>query len=519
MPFEETLRRSLETLAGQLTSAAEAERVEAVAIARKAAEKDAAALAISVAVAEERGREAGRQQGLEAGWREGHAAGLAEGREQGVEQGRAEGHEHGIEQGRAEGRERGLEQGRAEGHENGIEQGRAEGRERGLEQGRGEGHEHGVEQGRAEGRQQGLEQGRVEGRAQGLEQGRVEGREQGLTEGREHGRAQGREQGFEQGRLEGREQGLEQGLEQGRAEGRAQGLEQGRAEGHARGFAEGRAEQQALPALPTGDLAAGQRLADAVRAIDRARSLSEILDTLASCAGREVTRVAVLLVQGPQLRGWRFLGFGPAFDTASGFEIAVDDSGIIAEAVRTAAAASADSAAAGSAPAFAQLPPGAESLAVPVTMGGQVVAVLYGDQGTGEQGEPEVRLAWPSSLEVMTRHAARCLESVTAFRAAQMLTARQGTMLGNSPTAEDEQSARRYARLLVSEIKLYHEPDVIAGRRERDLGMRLGGEIARARVLYEQRVPAHVRGPVDHFHDELVRTLADGDGTLLELKG
>jgi flagellar biosynthesis/type III secretory pathway protein FliH len=481
MPFEETLRRSLETLVSELTSAAEAERVEAVDVARKAAEKDLGVAAISVAVAEERGRDAGRQQGLDDGWREGHAAGLAEGREQGREEGRAEGRQQGLEQGRAEGREQGLEQGRAEGH------------------------------------QQGLEQGRAEGRQQGLEEGRVEGRAQGLTEGREQGRAQGREQGYEQGRREGRDQGLDQGLEQGLSEGRAQGLEQGRAEGYARGVAEGRAEQQALPALPTGDLAASQRLADAVRAIDRARSLSEILDTLASCAGREVARVAVLLVQGPQLRGWRFLGFGPAFDTASGVEIAVDDSGIIADAVRTAAASAADSAA-GSAPAFAQLPPGRESLAVPVTMGGQVVAVLYGDQGTGEQGEPEVRLAWPSSLEVMTRHAARCLESVTAFREAQMMTERQRAMLGTSPTAEDEQSARRYARLLISEIKLYHEPDVIAGRRERDLGMRLGGEIARARVLYEQRVPAHVRGPVDHFHDELVRTLADGDGTLLELK-
>ena len=49
--------------------------------------------------------------------------------------------------------------------------------------------------------------------------------------------------------------------------------------------------------------------------------------------------------------------------------------------------------------------------------------------------------------------------------------------------------ARRYARLLVSEIRLYHETAVIDGRRDRDLATRLGGEIARARVMYEQRVP------------------------------
>ena len=82
---------------------------------------------------------------------------------------------------------------------------------------------------------------------------------------------------------------------------------------------------------------------------------------------------------------------------------------------------------------------------------------------------------------------------------------------------EEDASARRYARLLVSEIKLYHEAAVVDGRRDRDLATRLGGEIARARVLYEQRVPPQVRERADYFHDELVRTLANGDATLLQL--
>jgi hypothetical protein len=65
---------------------------------------------------------------------------------------------------------------------------------------------------------------------------------------------------------------------------------------------------------------------------------------------------------------------------------------------------------------------------------------------------------------------------------------------------------------------LYHEPAVIDGRRDRDLATRLGGEITRARVIYEQRVPPHVRERADYFHDELVRTLADGDAGLLGMK-
>ena len=40
--------------------------------------------------------------------------------------------------------------------------------------------------------------------------------------------------------------------------------------------------------------------------------------------------------------------------------------------------------------------------------------------------------------------------------------------------ADGDVAARRYARLLVSEIKLYHESAVADGRRDRDLATRLG---------------------------------------------
>jgi hypothetical protein len=76
-------------------------------------------------------------------------------------------------------------------------------------------------------------------------------------------------------------------------------------------------------------------------------------------------------------------------------------------------------------------------------------------------------------------------------------------------------SARRYARLLVSEIKLYNESAVMEGRSRRDLLVRLGPEIDRARRLFEQRVPASVAGRADYFQQELIQTLAGGDPSLL----
>jgi hypothetical protein len=272
------------------------------------------------------------------------------------------------------------------------------------------------------------------------------------------------------------------------------------------------------------DLSASERLTDAIRAMDHEHSLSAILDTLASCAGREVARVGLLLARGGELRGWRFIGFGPAFETASAVVVPPEGSGIIAEAIRTGDAISSDTSGPLAAPVFAALPGGRESLAVPVTMSGEVIAVLYADQGSG--GEADRRpstLTWPDALEIMARHAARCLEATTAITAVRVLTERPGTArspsvaagAAPSPQHDEDEAARRYARLLVTEIKLYHEADVVAGRRERDLGTRLGVEIARARVLYEQRVPSSVRDHGDHFHDELVRTLANGDASLL----
>lgn len=78
-----------------------------------------------------------------------------------------------------------------------------------------------------------------------------------------------------------------------------------------------------------------------------------------------------------------------------------------------------------------------------------------------------------------------------------------------------EDAARRLARLLLSEIRLFHEPAVDEGRRSRNLLSRLGPEIERARRLYDARVPASFRMRAELFHQELVATLAGGDPALL----
>jgi molecular chaperone GrpE (heat shock protein) len=77
------------------------------------------------------------------------------------------------------------------------------------------------------------------------------------------------------------------------------------------------------------------------------------------------------------------------------------------------------------------------------------------------------------------------------------------------------EEARRLARLLVSEIKLYNEEQVEEGRRKRDVYERLREDIDRSRQMYEERVEQRILKTTDYFYQELVRILAAGDARAL----
>ncbi len=70
--------------------------------------------------------------------------------------------------------------------------------------------------------------------------------------------------------------------------------------------------------------------------------------------------------------------------------------------------------------------------------------------------------------------------------------------------------AKRLARLLISEIKLYNERKVDEGRAAGDLYQRLKDDILRSQQVYVERTPEAVRLGGDYFHEELVRILGDG---------
>jgi hypothetical protein len=285
------------------------------------------------------------------------------------------------------------------------------------------------------------------------------------------------------------------------------------------------------------EMAAIGRLLESVRGLDGATSLSEVLDALALAAAREAARAAVVVLRNDRIQGWRMAGFGPRDAQPKSIDLALAESGVIGLAIGAARPVTTrDSQTAAIGPGFETLPADKMGLAVPVIVGGRVVAVVYAD-GVSIHGQQErpVPSGWPELIEILARHAGRCLEALTSQKTAPRIsTGAPGAHGAQSAGAQGASSApssgpsammqitdgvqtaaRRTARLLVADIRLFHEPAVSEGRRERNLLSKLAPEIEKARQSYNDRVPAGVRSHTDYFHQELIRTLAGGDPSLL----
>jgi hypothetical protein len=79
---------------------------------------------------------------------------------------------------------------------------------------------------------------------------------------------------------------------------------------------------------------------------------------------------------------------------------------------------------------------------------------------------------------------------------------------------EDEEihrKARRFARLLVEEIKLYNQDKVLEGRTNNDLCERLKDATDKSRSTYQKRYGNTVAASGNYFEDEVKRSLAEDD--------
>lgn len=305
-----------------------------------------------------------------------------------------------------------------------------------------------------------------------------------------------------------------------------------------------------ISASPEEPPAVGQVPAAAVRELDLAATQVELLNHLLEASLRHASRAVLLVLRNDAWSVWKAAGFGPPGEPRP-------------EAVRKVTLT-----AAGEGP-LARVRDGvpcrlgasnevsarllcadaAEAVVVPMTIGEKVNGALYADAAAGKEDrfDPDAIavLAFLAGL-LIERLSARKLRPSPALRAFERELRPKTAIAGprepsksssarvqppptalppSSPAAgvrrltgplappdgnERHAEARRFAELLVSEIKLYNERAVREGREQGNVYKRLKGEIDLSRQMYEQKFPEAARAGSDFLREELVRILADG---------
>jgi len=260
-------------------------------------------------------------------------------------------------------------------------------------------------------------------------------------------------------------------------------------------------------------------LSGAVTSIQEASSQADILRQLLEGGARFAGRVGLFVVKGSTISGWQGTGFD---DNDFIKTITLNGNGGLA-----AAAVRGREPAAGSTAEFdpgfiAGVGPPADHscLILPLVVKDKVAAVVYADAGRVPGGVIDA-----SALGVLARWAGLWLELSALRKLGSSLSQDQQPAAPATATAgaapatgsEDElhRKARRFAKLLVEEIKLYNQSRVVEGKLNRDLYERLKEDIEKSRATYDKRYRETPVASADYFNQELIRILADNDISLL----
>jgi hypothetical protein len=315
-----------------------------------------------------------------------------------------------------------------------------------------------------------------------------------------------------------------------------------------------RVMEHVTPALTTAPVASGDSsvLSQALASIQAGATQVQILDALVDGAAIFTARTALYVVRGANAVGWRARGF--ADDDAVRNNPVELTLGLPAAAIaaREAVAGPADEFLYGFSKKFGA--PQQDCLAFPLVVRDKVVAIIYADGGTAEHrmdrpalealvrttglwlevfatrkvtATPQMHPATAAAAAGANRAAAASpapVVAAAAMEARQTTVSEEAPVVAPPPTStpaaggqEDEihKKARRFAKLLVDEIKLYNQTKVAEGKHHRDLYDRLHDDIEKSRASYDKRYGNTAAKDGDYFNQELVRILADNDPQLL----
>lgn len=291
-------------------------------------------------------------------------------------------------------------------------------------------------------------------------------------------------------------------------------------------------------------------LQKAITAIQAGSTQKEILRALLDSTILFSGRAALFVVKNGAASGWQ----GTAFGSHDIKDFPLDmRSGLVARAMQSRSAESGSTTDFDSAFLAKFGKPSGEAVVLPLVLKDKVSALVYADGGDGSALDTAaldllVR-ATSSWLEVVSQrkqahkdvpaephevahsapsndpfaahaplHSANTQHVPEAAPAAAMSAAAAWGGQTSTVSAEDgdvHRKAQRFARLLMDEIKLYNQAKVAEGRKNRDLYDRLKEDIEKSRSTYHKRYGNTPAAGADYFNQELIRSLAEDDVSLL----
>jgi len=261
--------------------------------------------------------------------------------------------------------------------------------------------------------------------------------------------------------------------------------------------------------------------------IQEGNSQADILRKLLEGSARFAGRVALFVVKGGTTAGWQGIGFE---DNEFVKTVSLNgSSGLAARAMQSRLPATGrpgdfDAAFVSS----SGRPTEDQCLVLPLVVKDKVAALLYADGGAAAESMLD-----GSALSILNRCAASWLELIalrkasgadpaepqTAVAAVAAPAAAAPVATPAAPVASDDadlhRKARRFAKLLVEEIKLYNQPKVTEGRANGDLYERLKEDIEKSRATFDKRYGESPVAAANYFTEELIRILADNDISLM----
>lgn len=141
-------------------------------------------------------------------------------------------------------------------------------------------------------------------------------------------------------------------------------------------------------------------------------------------------------------------------------------------------------------------------------------AALPPRQAVAQHPVPEVPM--PAAAQPTHAPVSQAAAPAQTASAPQDALASMARLQSAPPPALDDthEKARRFAKLLVEEIKLYNHTKVTEGRARADLYSRLREDIEKSRSAYHKRYGDSVKD-VDYFTQELIRILADNNPSVM----